>query len=97
MADVPQPLRLVVGVSVMVHCSICNATAGIVGLPIEMLTIDEPPTIDRRALAGALPQDWKVGAMKPLGMGLVLKGGPPLDAKPMPVAFCPDCARGAGA
>lgn len=96
MADVPQPLRLVVGVSVMVHCSSCNATAGIVGLPIEMLTIDGQPTIDRRALAGALP-DWKVGAMRPLGVGLILKDGPPLDAKPMPVAFCPECARGAGA
>lgn len=96
MADAPQPLRLIVGVPVLVNCSSCNATAHLLGLPLEVLSVDGSPTIDRRALAGELP-DWKVGAMRPLGVGLILKDGPPLDAKPMPVAFCPDCARGAGA
>lgn len=97
MADVPRPLRLTLEIPTRVHCSSCSAHYVISsGLPLELLAVDAPPTVDRRELARQLPQDWKVGAMKPLGMGLVLKDGPPLDAKPMPVAFCPECARGAG-
>ena len=93
----PNPLRLSLAIAVAVRCSggDCLEAVDLTHLPLLMPTVASPLMLDRRELAAALPAGWKVGALRPVGMGLVLPDGPPPDAVPMPVVFCPTCAKAA--
>lgn len=94
----PSPMRLTIQIPIVVTCSgaECGATHQLPGLPLVVEAVDAAPIVDRREVARALPPDWKVGAMRPIGVGLFLKDGPPPDAKPMPVVFCPACGARQG-
>lgn len=87
----PRPLSLSIRIPVMVRCSFpeCLSTTDVDALPLQIVDVSAPPIVDRAELAASLPAGWKVGSMRPMGMGLFLKDGPPPDARPMPVCFCP--------
>jgi hypothetical protein len=89
----PSPMRLSLKIAVVLRCSAadCLETFESAELPLVMRSVEGVVTVDRAELSAAAPAGWKLGSMRPRGLGLFVgpNQGSPLDVEPMPVCFCP--------